>query len=354
MRVIFDRPLYMRAALTFGLSAAGGLIAHFFGLPAAFLCGGAIAVSLASIAGLPTATLDPVRDIAFVVIGMSMGAAVAPDSLSLLPQWPFSIAGLMVTLAIIIPCTAFALHRLFGLDRLTAFLSSCPGHLSLIVGVSEAGHGNTRQVSMIGSIRVLMLTITVPAAAGLFAPHQLVSLERGPDMALTTLLVLAAACAGAGYVLKRLGVPAGFVLGSMMVATLAKLTGLFEGEVPLPLVIFSFIFMGSLIGSRFAKVTGPEMRASIGGGLVVSAIAIGVVAITAYAVSLFVDMPYFQIWIALAPGGLETMGALGIGFGYDTAFIAAHHVLRLLVLAFVISLGPMVLSRMSRRPSETA
>ncbi|MNL63835.1 hypothetical protein D3C87_1880020 [compost metagenome] len=30
------------------------------------------------------------------------------------------------------------------------------------------------------------------------------------------------------------------------------------------------------------------------------------------------------------------MGALGIALGYDTAFIAAHHVIRLLMLSFAI------------------
>jgi membrane AbrB-like protein len=349
-----DRRRLVWAAITLLLSAAGGYGAYLAGLPAAFLCGGAVVVSIASVAGLPTTTLDPVRDCAFIIIGMSMGAAVAPDSLSLLPQWPFSIAGLFLALAIIIPGTAIALNLLFGLDRITAFLSSCPGHLSLIIGVSEAGRGNTRQIAVIQSIRVLLLTIAVPLATKLFTGQGATpTLEPAPDMPLLTLILLAAACAATGFAFKRLGVPAGFVLGSMIAATITKLTGLFTGSVPLPLVIFSFIFMGALIGSRFAGATRAELRASVMGGLVVTAVAIGVVALIALGVSRFVDMPYFQIWIALSPGGLETMGALGVSFGYDTAFIAAHHALRLLVLGFLIPLVSMALMQGMARPPGT-
>ena len=47
-------------------------------------------------------------------------------------------------------------------------------------------------------------------------------------------------------------------------------------------------------------------------------------------------MPFGQIWLGLAPGALEGMGALGIALGFDTAFIAAHHVTRLLLLTLAI------------------
>ena len=53
-------------------------------------------------------------------------------------------------------------------------------------------------------------------------------------------------------------------------------------------------------------------------------------------------MPIGQIWLGLSPGGLESMGALGIALGYDTAFIAAHHVFRLLLLTFAIPLVAMM------------
>lgn len=333
------------AAVTLLISAIGGLLATTIGLPAAFLCGGALAVSLAAFMGLKATILTPVRNVAFVIIGMSMGAAVAKDTLTLIAQWPISVTALLIELAIIVSLTTILLHRLFEIDRITAFLSSCPGHLSFIIGISETGKGNTRQIAVIQSIRVLILTIAVPIGAQIFSAGSLVLTERAPDMALTTLAGLAAASALGGYIMQRLGIPAGYVLGAMCVATTAKLSGLFTGSVPLPLVNFSFIFMGGLIGSRFVGVSAKELRHSALGGLVVAFFSIGVVTIIAFLVSQMVDMPFGQIWIGLSPGGLETMGALGVAFGYDTAFIAAHHALRLLALGFAIPLLSMTVMR---------
>jgi uncharacterized membrane protein AbrB (regulator of aidB expression) len=53
-------------------------------------------------------------------------------------------------------------------------------------------------------------------------------------------------------------------------------------------------------------------------------------------------MSFGQIWLGLSPGGLEGMGALGIALGFDTAFIAAHHVSRLMFLTFAIPVVTML------------
>ena len=63
---------------------------------------------------------------------------------------------------------------------------------------------------------------------------------------------------------------------------------------------------------------------------------VGIVTLVALAVTPLVDMPFGQIWLGLSPGALEGMGALGIALGFDTAFIAAHHVTRLLLLTLAI------------------
>ena len=139
-----------------------------------------------------------------------------------------------------------------------------------------------------------------------------------------------------GLVFIWLKIPAGLVLGSMAAATAAKLGGLYTGSLPGPLVIISFILTGALIGSRFAGITRKEFVTAAWGGVIATGMTVGIVSVVAWLVSLVVDMPYGQLWLGLSPGALEGMGALGIALGYDTAFIAAHHVIRLLLLSFAI------------------
>jgi uncharacterized membrane protein AbrB (regulator of aidB expression) len=79
-----------------------------------------------------------------------------------------------------------------------------------------------------------------------------------------------------------------------------------------------------------------EFRKAAVGGLIATALTIAIVTAVAFSAAGFVDMPFGQIWLGLAPGALESMGALGIALGFDTAFIAAHHVARLLLLTVAI------------------
>ncbi|WP_375449843.1 AbrB family transcriptional regulator [uncultured Devosia sp.] len=330
------------------VSAAGGAVANGLSLPAGWLMGGALAVAGAAVGGMPVHLPDRVRDLSFLLVGMSMGASVAPDSLALVPSWPISLAGLVIELAVIIATTGWMLTRLFRLDAGTAYLSSFPGHLSFVMSMASAGVGNARQIVIIQVIRVMLLTICVPVGA-LFLPIAHFA-PTGPATTLNgwELLALAAGCGVVGLVFLRLKVPAGFVLGAMAAATAAKLGGLYTASMPPVLTVLTFVLTGAVIGSRFAGISRRELVGAAVGGVIATAMTVAIVTAIAFLVSLVVDMPFGQIWLGLSPGALEGMGALGVALGYDTAFIAAHHVIRLLLLTFAIPLVVVIIRRRER------
>lgn len=332
--------------LTVGISAAGGAVANLLGLPAAWLMGGALAVTVAAMLGAPVTMPNGLRNVVFVLVGMSMGASVAPDSLALLASWPISLAALALELVIIVAATGWMLTKVFKLDAGTAYLSSFPGHLSFVMGIAATGVGNARQIVIIQVIRILMLTIAVPIGA-VFLPIEHFATPV-PDAYLTPLqlVLLAVGCFVSGLLFNKLNVPAGMVLGAMGAATAAKLGGLYAEAMPGPLVIVTFILTGALIGSRFVGITRAEFLAAAKGGLIATAMTVGIVTLVTLGVAQLVNMPFGQLWLGLSPGALEGMGALGIALGYDTAFIAAHHVVRLLMLSFAI---PVVVWMVRRR-----
>jgi membrane AbrB-like protein len=117
---------------------------------------------------------------------------------------------------------------------------------------------------------------------------------------------------------------------------MAKFTGNFEGMLPDIVLTVTFVMVGGLIGSRFGGITMTEFRKAAIGGIIATLMTVALVSVVAYGASQLVDMPYGQIWLGLSPGALEGMGALGIALGFDTAFIAAHHVARLLMLTVLV------------------
>jgi len=325
-----------RTLLTLLISATGGALAAMLGLPAGWLMGGALAVAVAALSGVKVMLPGWLRDLTFIATGLSMGANVARDSVALMMQWPITLAGLVVELILIIAITGFVLRRFFGLDRGTAYLSSFPGHLSFVMSIAAAGVGDSRQIIIIQVIRILLLTICVPVMAVFLPLGHFEGPADAPPMELTTLLPVALGCAVAGFVLTRLRAPAGYVLGAMAVAIAAKFAGWFEGSMPPLLLDGIFVLVGALIGARFNGITRIEFTRAAIGGFVGTAITVAICTVVVLAIAPLVEMPLGQIWLGLSPGGLEGMGALGIALGFDTAFIAAHHVTRLLVLTIAI------------------
>jgi hypothetical protein len=325
-------------ALAVALGAAGAGLAWLLSVPAPFILGPAVAVTVAGLAGLKSELPGPLRNIAFVVIGAIMGSGVTPQVLSAARTWPLSFVALGLTLAAIMAVTTALLQRAWLYDRTTAVLSSAPGHLSFVISLGAQTRGNLAAISIVQSVRLLCLTIFVPvivAAGGHAIPAASAASAAMPWVQLAALIPL---CFAAGYALHRLRVPAGFLIGAMLVSTAAHLAGIAEGAVPAWLAVPCFILMGTMIGTRFSGVRMRELARYAGAGLASTAIAVAFAAAGAGAAMLLTGLPLGPLLIAFAPGGVETMAAIALLANADPAFVAAHHVMRLFMLTALIPL----------------
>lgn len=52
-------------------------------------------------------------------------------------------------------------------------------------------------------------------------------------------------------------------------------------------------------------------------------------------------LPFGQLWVSYAPGGVEAMVAMALSLGYDSAFVATHHLFRIILLIFILPVVPM-------------
>lgn len=335
----------MRAtALALAIGAVGAALAYIASFPAPWLTGPALCVTIGALAGLPLTVPNGVRNACFVVIGMTIGAAVTPEMVATALQWPASILILFLAMLAIMGTGAVLLERGFGYDRTTALLAAAPGHLSFVLGLSTATpRADVAAVSIIQSTRVLALTLAVPFLAVALAGGVLG--DAIPDGRPMTLLVLAAtslAALAAAYLFGRLHVPAAFLLGGMLASSVGHLTDTGPGLVPVWLSVPGFVVMGTLIGTRFSGVALAEIRKAALAALAFTALAAVIATLAGLVSVVALGLPLVQSLVAYAPGGLEAMAAMALLLGVNPAFVAAHHVGRLVLLTFVI---PLVLRR---------
>ena len=132
--------------------------------------------------------------------------------------------------------------------------------------------------------------------------------------------------------------PAAFLMGGIAAAAASHLTGIASGVVPQWIVVPCFVILGSLIGTRFSNISLYALRRALLAAMAVTALTFAISMISAIVVSELTGLDIKQMFLAYAPGGLETMIAIAVNLKIDPTFVAGHHVFRLLVLLVLIPL----------------
>ena len=324
---MLDRPTLI--ALVFG--SLGGAALQALGLPAGWLCGSMFAVMAIALRGIRVRMPEPVRNVALLVIGVSMGTAITPEILGRAAAWPLSLTLLVISVAATMQFGTFYLQRRWGWDNATARLASVPGALSAVLAIGADSRGDMVRISVSQGLRQVLLVGLVPLlfwitpeAAGLARPNMMADL---PAMAL-----MLAVGTVAGLLCRRIGLPGGLLAGAMIGSGALQATGLVIGGLPMPVLIAAYVILGSSIGAKLYGVTRATLvavlRPSLGATLGAEVIAGAFAATT----SALLDLPLLEVWLAFAPGGVEAMTVLAYLLNLDPGFVSAHHVVRLLLL----------------------
>lgn len=341
---------WRNSALTLAIGAVGALLAWAINMPLAFLAGPAVAVAGAGIAGAPVVIARPLRETGFVLVGLTIGSLVTPDSIDAMLRWPIAFV-LLVVLTFLTPWVGqWVLTRSLGFgDRDEAFLASSPGHLSLVVALADSLSLSVTRPTVLAAIRVLTLTLCVPFAARMAGLDVGPGLQSGAHAA--SWLAIAAqiiATLALAPLLGRMRLPAPYLLAAMMIGATTHLTQWVDGNIPVWLSQCVLVLMGSLIGTRFVGTSLRALVANLGTGLLIVGLSTGLALVFALIAAPLSGLPLLDLLLGFAPGGLETMVIVGAAMGADPSFVAAAHVLRLIVLALILT-G--YATRMSRRDS---
>lgn len=332
-----------QTALTVAVGAVGALVGWMLSAPVFMLLGPAVAVSLAGLGGIKVAIDPRLRDTCFVILGLAVGAGFNADALAAMIRWPLAFGFMaLVMWAILVTCRG-VLVRVFGFEPRAALLAAAPGHLSFVVAMAADLGSDLARISITQSVRLLSLTILVPfiaLAMGIEVSSNIA--PQGMPMAYSRLIGLFVVSIGAGLLFIRLGVPAPLLMGAMVVSALGHLTNWAPGVLPEWMILPAYLVLGALIGTRFSGITFADLRRGLAAGLAVTGIAVTFAGLAAVPVAWALGMPVAHVLVAFAPGGLETMIAMGAVLGVVPGFVAACHIARLFVLTFLL---PMLLAR---------
>ena len=328
----------MSTIITIFIGVIGAGLAWVLGAPAPFLTGSATLVTLSALMNIKCTISIPVRNISFVIIGISTAEGLNSKVFESSLTWPVSMIGMCLSITLLVILGQLIFQNYFKLDRNTSILASSPGHLSYVLSLSEDISGNTVIISVIQSIRVLTLTLAVPGTIALFTDYNMRSTISSYEvLSYSHLGIIIVFSTFIGLALLKFKIPAAFLLGGMVCSTIGHGFDLTPGVVPNALAFSAFIVLGSLIGSRFTGVSISTFKSCIFKGTFFTSLSLLISIFVAFIISLLTEFRLIEILIAIAPGGLETMVVMGRLVGADPAFVAFHHLARLFFLLILLS-----------------
>lgn len=336
----FGAPHWPTVALTYVLGFAGGFVAKALHLPLPMLLGSLLAVGAAAIAGLkPLGHLpqapQKIRMLVIPVIGVAIGGAARPEILEEAPHWLPSLAALCLFIPLV-HWLGFRLLTATGrVDRRTAFYSTAPGGLVETVQMGEEAGADIQMLAMLQFLRLILTIVIVPVAFSWMAGHAVGSAGgaavAGAPLHIGDVAILTV-CAVLGAIIGlRLRLPAGHVLGPILLSAAAHMAGWTEGVPPGWLLATAQVVIGTSLGVRFAGMPKGRILVALRLALMNAVVTIGGAVLFAFALAPVAGEPARAVFLAFAPGGLVEMGLIALSLKMSILYVTAHHLLRIIL-----------------------
>lgn len=305
---------------------------------AALFAGLGVATVLALLGIGPRTVARPAVGGAQAVIGVVIGLLARPDTLAAVAsQW---LPVLLVSLGTL--AASMGAGLLLGVQRgvspLTGMLALTAGGASGLTAIARDIGGDERIVSVIQYLRVGLVTATMPvvAAAVFGASHVGADGSAEGTAPWYVGLALVAVCGLAAWPAEKLTVPAGALLGPMVVAIALSVGGLtFGGSAPDLLVDLAYAVIGWQAGVRFTReAVRTVLRVlPLATGLIL--LIMVVCAGLGLLLSSITGVTPLEGYLATNPGGIYAVLATAISSGGDVTFVVAVQVVRVILMLLV-------------------
>ena len=341
----------LRTAETLLIGAVGGTAFTLLGFPAGLISGSLLSVAAAALIGRPMMIPRPLTRVISVLVGISLGAVVTPETLKGLVAFPLSITILLISTIVMVAATTTYLRFVHGWDAQTALFGASPGALAQVMTLAAEYGADLRKIAIVQVMRVVVLTIGIPtglAYFGLMADGGML-FRVGPPTSAMEIVILVVVSTASALLANRLRFPGGLMFGAMLGSAVLHGSGYIHAILPWQVAAAAVVGIGAVTGSRFASTDPRTLVKYLGAALGSFAVAITVA--TSFVVLLTSVLPVRipDTVVAFAPGAQDTMMVLALALHLDPIFVGAHHVSRFLLVSLTV---PLLAGRLQTKPRE--
>ena len=333
-----------RLAVTFAVALASGWGFLQLGFPAPYLMGSLFGVWIGG--GLVT-RLQPHLGVARwfhkpVVMGLAVliGATFNQTVLEQAEQWSLTLVTMLGTTIVVTIIGYQFLRRFRGYDPRLAILCSVPGGQAEALAMAREMVERDYVVALFHLVRVVIVFLTTPLLLRLIegqaaVDRSNVALQTMPsifDLPAADIITFILLGAVGMLIARQLRIPMPHLLGPMGLSTVFHLLGWADLPRVNEFVILAQLAIGGAVGARLAKVPFRELLDYLRDACANTAIILSAYLLATLVIVKVTGISFLAAWLAFVPGGLYEVTLLALIFGFDVAFVAFHHTVRVMLI----------------------
>lgn len=282
------------------------------------------------------------------LIGCLVAHSIGPGIFAtLLRQWP---AFLLCVVSVIVFSTLLGglLARWQVLPGSTAVWGSSPGGAAVMTLMSESFGADMRLVAFMQYLRAVFVAALASVVARLWVhdapvPPPMVWFPAFEALDLAKTLVMAG---GVAWLATACRIPAGAMLGPMVVGAVLSATGYLHVTLPPWLMAIAYALLGWSVGLRFSReVVAHAARAFPRVAASILAL-VALCGLLAWGLHHFIGIDPLTAYLATSPGGADSVAIIAASsHNVDLPFVMALQIGRFLI---VLAVGPIIARTVAR------
>ena len=335
-------------AIVILISIPSAVIAEFFNTPLAWFLGPMLVTSLASLMGLKIKMPRLILSSILILLGLYIGNYIDKSLLIQMHQWVWTSLIMLIYIIFSVLIVSKYLEKFSKYDKKTSIFSAAPGALGPLMILAENEKTDLSQVATSHLIRLIIIITFFPFIVNSFYDVRNVEIAQVTiqNQNLNHLLILIIASIILIYFFDKLKIPAALLSGTLVASGFLQIAEIATYQISPDIIDYCLLILGASVGCRFADKTFSEIGRNALHSFVATFLLVVLGVIAALVASLIIDKNFFTLLLSYCPGGIYEVAVIAIFFNLDPEFVSFHHIIRLLMILFIV---PIILKIISKK-----
>ena len=336
----FKQIFSVKFVLVIAISIPSAIIADYFKFPLAWFLGPMLATSVGALMGLKIKIPRIVLSSILILLGLYIGNYIDKDLFSQIHEWVFTSLIMLIYIILSIFIVSIYLQKFSKYEKKTSIFSAAPGALGPLLILAEDQKTDLSHVATAHLIRLIIIVTVFPFFVNSYYDNNLGEFvqETLKNQDISNLFILIFLSIIFILIFDKLKVPAALLSGTLLASGFLQITEIASYQISPKIVDYCLLILGASVGCRFADKTFNEVAKNAFHSFVATFLLVFLGVLAAFTASLIIDKNFFTLLLSYCPGGIYEVAVIAIFFNLDPEFVSFHHIIRLLMILFIVPL----------------